>query len=82
MIERLVDEYTPGDALEDLGPAELGDPGVRRVPAVYRKTEVGTMAPEKVDGEKLKDGLDEDAMNAYDEREQLLGEELMRYLEH
>jgi preprotein translocase subunit SecA len=39
------------------------------------------MAPETVDREKLKDELDEDAMNAYDGREQQLGEELMRYLE-
>ena len=39
------------------------------------------MAPETVDREKLKDALDDDAMNAYDEREQQLGEELMRYLE-
>ena len=38
-------------------------------------------APEKVDREKLKDALDDDAMNAYDEREQQLGEELMRHLE-
>ncbi len=30
---------------------------------------------------KLKDELDEDAMNAYDEREEKLGAELMRYLE-
>ena len=39
------------------------------------------MAPETVDREKLKDELDDDAMNAYDEREEQLGEELMRYLE-
>ncbi len=39
------------------------------------------MAPETIDREKLKDALDEDAMNAYDDREQQIGEELMRYLE-
>jgi preprotein translocase subunit SecA len=39
------------------------------------------MAPETVDGEKLKDELDDDAMNAYDEREEQLGAELMRHLE-
>jgi preprotein translocase subunit SecA len=43
--------------------------------------EVGAMAPETVDREKLKDALDDDAMSAYDEREQQLGTELMRYLE-
>ena len=39
------------------------------------------MAPETVDREKLKDALDDDAMAAYDEREEQIGEELMRYLE-
>ena len=43
--------------------------------------DVASLAPETVDREKLKDALDEDAMNAYDEREEQLGEELMRYLE-
>ena len=40
------------------------------------------MAPETVDREKLKDDLDDDAMNAYDERERAArATELMRYLE-
>ena len=39
------------------------------------------VAPEAVDREQLKDDLDEDAMAAYDEREDKLGEELMRHLE-
>src|SRR6201999_3666055 len=39
------------------------------------------LAPESVEREKLKDDLDEDAMAAYDEREDKLGEELMRHLE-
>jgi preprotein translocase subunit SecA len=43
--------------------------------------EVGSLAPETVDRERLKDELDEDAMNAYDEREGQVGEELTRYLE-
>jgi preprotein translocase subunit SecA len=78
VIERLVDEYTPGDDLDewDMPGMELQ---LRQIWPVG--IEVGAMAPETVDREKLKDALDEDAMSAYDEREQKLGEELMRYLE-
>ena len=78
VIERLVDEYTPGDELEDWDLPEL-EVQLRQIWPVG--IEVGGMAPESVDREKLKDALDDDAMNAYDEREQQLGPELMRYLE-
>ena len=78
VIERLVDEYTPGDVLEDWDLAEL-ETQLRQIWPV--SVEVGSLAPETVDREKLKDDLDDDAMNAYDEREEQLGEELMRYLE-
>jgi preprotein translocase subunit SecA len=78
VIERLVDEYTPGDELEEWDLPEL-EVQLRQIWPVG--IEVGGMAPEQVDREKLKDALDDDAMNAYDEREQQLGEELMRYLE-
>ncbi len=78
VIERLVDEYTPGDVLEDWDMAEL-ETQLRQIWPV--SVEVGSMAPETVDREKLKDELDDDAMNAYDEREGEFGEELMRYLE-
>ena len=43
--------------------------------------DVAAMAPETVDREQLKDELVDDAMNAYDEREEQFGDELMRYLE-
>jgi preprotein translocase subunit SecA len=78
VIERLVDEYTLGDELDewDMPGLELQ---LRQIWPV--SIEVGSMAPETVDREKLKDALDEDAMSAYDDREQTLGEELMRYLE-
>jgi preprotein translocase subunit SecA len=78
VIERLVDEYTPGDDLEDwdLGGLEAQ---LRQIWPVG--IEIGSMAPETVEREKLKDSLDEDAMSAYDDRERTLGEELMRYLE-
>jgi preprotein translocase subunit SecA len=78
VIERLVDEYTPGDELEEWDMPEL-EQQLRQIWPVG--LDVGAMAPEAVDREKLKDALDEDAMNAYDEREKQLGEELMRYLE-
>jgi preprotein translocase subunit SecA len=78
VIERLVDTYTPGDILEEWDLAEL-DTQLRQVWPVG--IDVGAMTPESVDREKLKDELDEDLMSAYDEREQLFGEELMRFLE-
>ncbi|HWC08358.1 MAG TPA: helicase-related protein, partial [Solirubrobacterales bacterium] len=78
VIERLVDEYTSAELLEDWDLEEL-ETQLRQIWPV--SIEVGSLAPEQVDREKLKDALDEDAMNAYDEREEQLGEELMRYLE-
>ncbi len=78
VIERLVDEYTQGDDLEqwDMGELEVQ---LRQIWPV--SVDVASLAPETVEQEKLKDGLDEDAMNAYDDRERQLGEELMRHLE-
>ncbi len=78
VIERLVDEYTSADLLEEWDLGEL-ETQLRQIWPV--SIEVSSLAPETVDREKLKDALDDDAMNAYDEREQQLGEELMRYLE-
>jgi preprotein translocase subunit SecA len=78
VIERLVDEYTPGDELDEWDMAEL-EQQLRQIWPV--SVEVASMAPETVDREKLKDALDEDAMQAYDDREGQLGEELMRFLE-
>jgi preprotein translocase subunit SecA len=78
VIERLVDEYTPGDELDEWDMPGM-EQQLRQIWPV--SIEVGAMAPETVDREKLKDALDEDAMNAYDEREAKLGDELMRYLE-
>jgi preprotein translocase subunit SecA len=78
VVDRLVDEYTPGDELEEWDLPEL-EVQLRQIWPV--SIDVAGMAPETLDREKLKDALDDDAMNAYDEREQQLGEELMRYLE-
>jgi preprotein translocase subunit SecA len=78
VIERLVDTYTSGDLLEEWDLGEL-ETQLRQIWPVG--LEVGSLAPEAVEGEKLKDELDDDLMTAYDEREQLFGEELMRFLE-
>ena len=78
VIERIVDEYTPGDDLEEWDMPGM-EQQLRQIWPVG--VEVGTLTPESVDREKLKDELDEDAMGAYDGREGELGEELMRYLE-
>jgi preprotein translocase subunit SecA len=78
VIERLVDEYTAGDLLEEWDLDEL-ETQLRLIWPVG--IEVGSLSPETVDRVKLKDALDDDVMNAYDEREEQLGEELMRYLE-
>ncbi|MGB7587388.1 MAG: SEC-C metal-binding domain-containing protein, partial [Solirubrobacterales bacterium] len=78
VIERLVEMYTPGDDLEDWDMPEL-EQQLRQIWPV--SIDVGSMRPETVEREKLKDALDDDAMQAYDEREKQLGEELMRHLE-
>ncbi|HEU4707161.1 MAG TPA: preprotein translocase subunit SecA [Solirubrobacterales bacterium] len=78
VIERLVDEYTAGDILEDWDLEEL-ETQLRQIWPVG--IEVASLAPETVDREQLKEALDDDAMSAYDEREEQLGEELMRFLE-
>ena len=78
VIERLVDEYTAGELLEEWDLEEL-ETQLRQIWPV--SIEVAGLAPETVDKEELKDALDDDAMNAYDEREEQLGEELMRFME-
>jgi preprotein translocase subunit SecA len=78
VIDRLVDENTPGDVLEEWDMSEM-ETQLRQIWPVG--IEVASMAPEAVEREKLKDELDDDAMSAYDEREGVFGEELMRFLE-
>ncbi len=78
VIERLVDEYTTSDILDDWDLDEL-EVQLRQIWPVG--IDVASLPPESIDRTKLKDDLDEDAMNAYDEREEKLGEELMRHLE-
>jgi preprotein translocase subunit SecA len=78
VIERLVDEYTAGEILEEWDLEEL-ETQLRQIWPV--SIDVTSLAPETVDRENLKEALEDDAMSAYDEREERLGEELMRFLE-
>jgi preprotein translocase subunit SecA len=78
VIQRLIEEYTPGDILEDWDMPEL-ETQLRQIWPV--SLDVAAMPPETVDRENLTEALIADAQKAYDEREQLFGEELMRYLE-
>jgi preprotein translocase subunit SecA len=78
VIERLVDEYTASDILDEWDLDEL-EIQLRQIWPVG--IDVAALPAESIDRMKLKDELDEDAMNAYDEREDKLGEELMRHLE-
>jgi preprotein translocase subunit SecA len=78
VIERLVEEYTPGDYVEEWDLDGLWS----QLDQVFRVD----FAPEELDTEsidraQLTSLLVEDAMKLYDEREQELGEELMRALE-
>ncbi|MGK2954915.1 MAG: preprotein translocase subunit SecA [Solirubrobacterales bacterium] len=78
VIDRLVEEYTPGDLIEDWDLPELDTQLHLIWPC---SIDVEGMAPEAVDREGLKVELIEDAQEAYTERETELGDEVMRYLE-
>jgi preprotein translocase subunit SecA len=78
VVDRLVDEYTAGELLEEWDMGEL-ETQLRLIWPVG--IDVASLPPERVEREKLKDDLNDDVMNAYDEREAQLGAELMRYLE-
>ena len=78
VIGRLVDEYTPGDLIEDWDLPELDTQLHLIWPC---SIDVEGMAPEAVDREGLKADLIDDADEAYRERETELGEDVMRYLE-
>jgi preprotein translocase subunit SecA len=78
VIERLVDEYTAGDLLEEWDLEEL-ETQLRQIWPVG--VEVASLAPETVNREDRQKSLQHDAKNPYDERERQLGEELVRFLE-
>src|SRR5205085_2490670 len=78
LIERLVEEYTAGDFVEDWDVEGL----LRRVQEVFIPSpQIAEIDPETADREELIHVLQEEAMAQYDQRDEELGEELMRALE-
>jgi preprotein translocase subunit SecA len=78
LIERLVEEYTAGDFVEDWDVPGL----IARVQEIFIPTvALAEIDPDQVDREELTQQLQEEALAQYDQREQELGEELMRALE-
>jgi preprotein translocase subunit SecA len=78
VLERLVDEYTVGDFVEDWDYDGL----MRRVQEVFLPSdELLSLDPTRIDRDDLKLRLQEEALAWYDQREEQLGEELMRALE-
>src|SRR4051812_6214619 len=78
VIGRLVDEYTPGDFVDDWDLDELW----AQLDQIYHVDfAAGDIDRHSVDREELRRMLVEDALSLYEEREQELGEELMRALE-
>ena len=78
VISRLVDEYTPGDFVDDWDLEGLW----AQLDAIYHVDfGVEELDRSAIDREELKRLLAEDALSLYDEREEELGDELMRMLE-
>jgi preprotein translocase subunit SecA len=77
VVGNLVDQYTPGDYIEDWDLDELWSQLDQIFHVDFGPDELG----EGIDREGLKRLLADDALKLYDEREQELGEELMRALE-
>jgi preprotein translocase subunit SecA len=78
VVDRLVDEYTPGDYIEEWDLDGLWT----QLDQVYQ-VDFGPedLDRESIDREELKRLLADDALKLYEERETELGEELMRALE-
>jgi preprotein translocase subunit SecA len=78
LIERLVEEYTAGEFVEDWDVDGL----LRRAQEIFPPSqEVAEINPDTADREQLIQVLQTEAMAQYDHREQELGDELMRALE-
>jgi len=78
LIERLVEEYTAGDFVEDWDVPGL----LRRIEEIFTPSHaIRTIDPDRVDREDFTEKLQEEALAQYDRREQELGSELMRALE-
>src|SRR5204862_398933 len=78
LIERLVQEYTAGDFVEDWDVPGL----LARISEIFTPSAgVLEVEADQVDREELTTQLQEEALALYERREQELGEELMRALE-
>jgi preprotein translocase subunit SecA len=78
LIERLVEEYTSGDFVEDWDIEGL----MRRIEEIFIPSDDLVIAdPHAIDREELTQRLQEEAMAQYARREEELGEELMRNIE-
>jgi preprotein translocase subunit SecA len=78
LIERMVEEYTAGDFVEDWDVVGL----LRRIEEVFTPSAaIREIDPDRVDREELIQQLQAEATAQYERREQDLGDELMRALE-
>jgi preprotein translocase subunit SecA len=78
LIDRLVEEYTAGDFIEDWDTEGL----MRRVEEIFTPSdELAALDLNRLDREDLALRLQEEALASYDAREEELGEELMRNVE-
>ena len=78
VVERLVEEYTPGDVYEDWDLAGLQTQAAQLWPL---GADLGQLDVATQGREEIARVLSEDALAAYERREQELGLELMRHLE-
>jgi preprotein translocase subunit SecA len=78
VVSRMVDDYTPGDVIEDWDLAELQTQVQQLWPSTV---DVSTLQPEQTDREAVRESLLADALAGYDRREQEFGDEIMRQLE-
>jgi preprotein translocase subunit SecA len=78
VVERLVEEYTPGEVFEDW---DLGGLQTQAAQLWPLGADLGQLDVATSGREEIARVLAEDALGAYERREQELGSELMRYLE-
>jgi preprotein translocase subunit SecA len=78
LVGRLVEEYTPGDFIEEW---DLDGLWMRLEEAFPVSFAVDSLDPDRMDREELKAVIGRDAEQLYERREQDLGEEIMRALE-
>ena len=78
VVERLVEEYTAGEYVEDWDVDGLFTQAQQIWDVDVDQDEI---RPEQIEREEIKKLLTEDALELYEERQEQLGEELMRALE-